>query len=91
MTANLLVNLHCSILEDPAPTESSLGGLREIVSILLGYHSPMKDTDGPIRFSQCPSVPQIVVTEPRSPSTALSKCVGCKLGIKDAWDRRHKH
>ena len=42
------------------------------MSVLLGHHGHMKDTDGPTRSSQGPSaVPEIVVTEPRGPGTAV--------------------
>lgn len=64
----------------------------EIASILLGHHGHMKDTDDPVRSSQGPSAePEIVVTEPRVPGTALSECVGCRPRIKDACDGRHEH
>lgn len=55
MTANLLVDLYCSVLQDPALNESNLEGSGEIVSILLGHRGHMKDTDGPMRSSQGPS------------------------------------
>lgn len=42
------------------------------MSILLGHHGHMKDTDGAIRSSWGPSaVPEIVVTEPRGPGSWL--------------------
>lgn len=62
------------------------------MSVLLGHHGHMKDTDSPIRSSQgLSAVPEMVVTGLKGPGTAPSERAGCRPEITGAWDGRQEH